>query len=48
MRFLHVIPVLALSAWVARMAQPGMRVLVIGAGKSGSLACAQAKKNGAH
>src|SRR5205807_812597 len=26
-------------AWVARLAKPGARVLVIGAGKSGSLAC---------
>jgi L-erythro-3,5-diaminohexanoate dehydrogenase len=35
-------------AWVARLAQRGQRVLVLGAGKSGSLACAQARKNGAH
>ncbi len=35
-------------AWVARLARPGERVLVLGAGKSGSLACAQARKNGAH
>jgi L-erythro-3,5-diaminohexanoate dehydrogenase len=34
-------------AWVARLATAGQRVLIIGAGKSGSLACAQAKRNGA-
>ena len=31
-------------AWVSRLAQPGQTVLVIGAGKSGSLACAAAKE----
>ncbi len=45
---LAVLDVCGAPAWVARMAKPGMRVLVLGAGKSGSLACAQAKKNGAH
>jgi len=45
---LAVLDVCGAPAWVARMAQPGMKVLVIGAGKSGSLSCAQAKKNGAH
>jgi L-erythro-3,5-diaminohexanoate dehydrogenase len=44
---LAVLDVCGAPAWVARMARPGMRVLVLGAGKSGSLACAQAKKNGA-
>ena len=45
---LAVLDVCGAPAWVARLAQPGQRVLVIGAGKSGSLACAQARKNGAH
>jgi L-erythro-3,5-diaminohexanoate dehydrogenase len=45
---LAVLDVCGAPAWVARMAKPGMRVLVLGAGKSGSLAAAQAKKNGAH
>lgn len=31
-------------AWVSRLARPGQTVLVIGAGKSGSLACAAAKE----
>lgn len=31
-------------AWVSRLSQPGQTVLVIGAGKSGSLACAAAKE----
>lgn len=44
---LAVLDVCGAPAWVARLAKPGMRVLVIGAGKSGSLACAQAKRNGA-
>jgi L-erythro-3,5-diaminohexanoate dehydrogenase len=44
---LAVLDVCGAPAWVARMAKPGMSVLVLGAGKSGSLACAQAKKNGA-
>jgi L-erythro-3,5-diaminohexanoate dehydrogenase len=44
---LAVLDVCGAPAWVARLAQPGMRVLVLGAGKSGSLACAQAKRNGA-
>jgi L-erythro-3,5-diaminohexanoate dehydrogenase len=34
-------------AHVARMTKSGSRVLVIGAGKSGSLCCAQAKRSGA-
>jgi L-erythro-3,5-diaminohexanoate dehydrogenase len=45
---LAVLDVCGAPAWVARLAAPGMRVLVLGAGKSGSLACAQARKNGAH
>jgi L-erythro-3,5-diaminohexanoate dehydrogenase len=45
---LAVLDVCGAPAWVARLARPGMRVLVLGAGKSGSLACAQARKNGAH
>jgi L-erythro-3,5-diaminohexanoate dehydrogenase len=44
---LAVLDVCGASAWVARVARRGQRVLVIGAGKSGSLACAQARKNGA-
>ncbi|TMA27716.1 MAG: L-erythro-3,5-diaminohexanoate dehydrogenase [Deltaproteobacteria bacterium] len=44
---LSILDVCGAPAWVARLAQPGQRVLVIGAGKSGSLACAQARKNGA-
>jgi L-erythro-3,5-diaminohexanoate dehydrogenase len=45
---LAVLDVCGAPAWVARLASRGGRVLVIGAGKSGSLACAQARKNGAH
>jgi L-erythro-3,5-diaminohexanoate dehydrogenase len=45
---LAVLDVCGAPAWVARLARPGQRVLVLGAGKSGSLACAQARKNGAH
>jgi L-erythro-3,5-diaminohexanoate dehydrogenase len=45
---LAVLDVCGAPAWVARLAAPGMRVLVLGSGKSGSLACAQARKNGAH
>lgn len=45
---LAVLDVCGAPAWVARMARRGQRVLVLGAGKSGSLACAQAKRNGAH
>ena len=45
---LAVLDVCGAPAWVARLAKPGMRVLVLGSGKSGSLACAQARKNGAH
>ena len=45
---LAVLDVCGAPALVERMARPGMNVLVLGAGKSGSLACAQAKKNGAH
>jgi len=44
---LSILDVCGAPAWVARLAQRGQRVLVIGAGKSGSLACAQARKNGA-
>jgi L-erythro-3,5-diaminohexanoate dehydrogenase len=44
---LAVLDVCGAPAWVARLAAPGKRVLVLGAGKSGSLACAQARKNGA-
>ena len=44
---LSILDVCGAPAWVARLAKPGQRVLVIGAGKSGSLACAQARKNGA-
>ena len=45
---LAVLDVCGAPAWVARLAQRGQRVLVLGAGKSGSLVCAQARKNGAH
>ena len=45
---LAVLDVCGAPAWVARLARPGERVLVLGAGKSGSLACAQARRNGAH
>ena len=45
---LAVLDVCGAPAWVARLAQAGTKVLVLGAGKSGSLACAQARKNGAH
>jgi L-erythro-3,5-diaminohexanoate dehydrogenase len=45
---LAVLDVCGAPAWVARLARPGERVLVLGAGKSGSLACAQARKNGAY
>jgi L-erythro-3,5-diaminohexanoate dehydrogenase len=34
-------------ALTGRLAEPGMRVLVIGAGKSGALCCAQARRSGA-
>jgi L-erythro-3,5-diaminohexanoate dehydrogenase len=44
---LAILDVCGAPAWVARLVRPEMRVLVIGAGKSGSLACAQARKNGA-
>jgi len=44
---LAVLDVCGAPAWVARLARRGQDVLVLGAGKSGSLACAQAKKNGA-
>ena len=44
---LAVLDVCGAPAWVARMARAGQRVLVIGAGKSGSLACAQARRLGA-
>src|SRR5207302_2060722 len=45
---LAVLDVCGAPAWVARLVLPGAKVLVIGGGKSGSLACAQARKNGAH
>ncbi len=45
---LAVLDVCGAPAWVARLAAKGQRVLVLGAGKSGSLACAQARRNGAH
>jgi L-erythro-3,5-diaminohexanoate dehydrogenase len=45
---LAILDVCGAPAWVARLAKRGQRVLVLGAGKSGSLACAQARKNGAH
>ena len=41
---LAVLDVCGAPAWVARLVRAGMRVLVLGAGKSGSLACAQARK----
>ena len=44
---LAVLDVCGAPAWVARLAVRGQRVLVLGAGKSGALACAQARKNGA-
>jgi L-erythro-3,5-diaminohexanoate dehydrogenase len=44
---LAVLDVCGAPAWVARLAAKGQRVLVLGAGKSGSLACAQARRNGA-
>ncbi|HZX97811.1 MAG TPA: NAD-binding protein [Myxococcales bacterium] len=44
---LAVLDVCGAPAWVARLATKGQRVLVLGAGKSGALACAQARKNGA-
>ena len=44
---LSILDVCGAPAWVARLAKRGEDVLVIGAGKSGSLACAQARKNGA-
>jgi L-erythro-3,5-diaminohexanoate dehydrogenase len=45
---LSILDVCGAPAWVARLARRGQRVLVIGGGKSGSLACAQARKSGAH
>jgi len=45
---LAVLDVCGAPAWVARLASKGQRLLVVGAGKSGSLACAQARRNGAH
>ena len=45
---LAVLDVCGAPAWVARLVKPGMRVLVLGSGKSGSLACAQARKLSAH
>ena len=45
---LAVLDVCGAPAWVARLASKGQRVLVLGAGKSGSLASAQARRNGAH
>jgi L-erythro-3,5-diaminohexanoate dehydrogenase len=44
---LAVLDVCGAPAWVARLSRAGQRVLVLGAGKSGSLACAQAKRAGA-
>lgn len=41
---LAVFDVCGAPAWVSRLAQPGQTVLVIGAGKSGALACAAAKE----
>src|SRR5690348_1615054 len=41
---LAILDVCGAPAWVARIAKAGAQVLVIGAGKSGSLACAQAKR----
>ena len=45
---LAVLDVCGAPAWVARLVKPGMRVLILGAGKSGSLAAAQARKLSAH
>jgi L-erythro-3,5-diaminohexanoate dehydrogenase len=45
---LAVLDVCGAPAWVARLSRRGQRVLVVGAGKSGSLACAQAHSAGAH
>jgi L-erythro-3,5-diaminohexanoate dehydrogenase len=43
---LGVLDVCGAPAWMARLARPGMKVAVIGAGgKSGLLACAQARRN---
>ena len=43
---LGVLDVCGAPAWMARLAQPGMRVVVLGAGgKSGMLACAQAARS---
>jgi L-erythro-3,5-diaminohexanoate dehydrogenase len=44
---LAVLDVCGAPAWVARLAGRGTRVLVVGAGKSGALAAAQARRNGA-
>jgi L-erythro-3,5-diaminohexanoate dehydrogenase len=44
---LAILDVCGAPAWVARLARPGQLVLVLGAGKSGSLACAQARAAGA-
>jgi L-erythro-3,5-diaminohexanoate dehydrogenase len=44
---LALLDVCGAPALVARHVQAGSRVLVIGAGKSGALCCAQAKRNGA-
>lgn len=44
---LAILDVCGAPAWVSRLTRPGDRVLVIGAGKSGALACAAAKKSGA-
>jgi L-erythro-3,5-diaminohexanoate dehydrogenase len=41
---LAIFDVCGAPAWVARMARPNETVLIIGAGKSGSLACAAAKE----
>lgn len=41
---LAIFDVCGAPAWVARLAQPGQTVVVIGAGKSGSLSCAAAKE----
>jgi L-erythro-3,5-diaminohexanoate dehydrogenase len=41
---LAIFDVCGAPAWVSRLAKPGQTVLVIGAGKSGSLACAAAKE----
>jgi L-erythro-3,5-diaminohexanoate dehydrogenase len=41
---LAILDVCGAPAWVTRLAKPGQAVLVIGAGKSGSLACAAAKE----